>query len=82
MTITSVRETAVGIDLRFTRPFKSASKIVFVLAPIGTGTHVVWRMRTARTRMSAVTGLFFNAEKMIGPDLERGLAALRRVAGR
>jgi hypothetical protein len=80
MTITSVSDTAVRIDLAFTRPFRSTSEIVFVLAPAGAGTHLVWRMRTARTKASAVTRLFFNAEKMIGPDLERGLAGLERIA--
>jgi hypothetical protein len=79
MSITKVTGESVGIDLTFTRPFKSASLTDFTLNPDGDGTHIVWRMRTPRTLGMRVAGLFMNMEKLIGGDFEKGLAGLKAV---
>jgi hypothetical protein len=76
MRIDAVRPDGVDIDLEFTRPFRSRNALHFVLAPEDGGTRVVWRMETPRTFWSR----FFNMEKLIGPDFERGLKQLRQVA--
>ena len=80
MELTALGDAAVAIDLLFTRPFKSASTIDFSLEADGGGTRVVWRMSTPKTVVSRIMGLFMNMEKLIGPDLERGLANLKREA--
>ncbi len=70
---------AVDIDLLFTKPFKSASAIQFGLRPTDRGTQVVWQMRMTKTLMTRVASVFLNMEKVVGPDLERGLANLKRL---
>jgi hypothetical protein len=76
MRIDDVQDDGVGIDLAFTRPFRSTSRIRFVLEPQGDGTRVIWRMESPTTFFSR----FFNVEKLIGPDFEKGLRQLKRVA--
>lgn len=79
MRITSVTPQAIDIDVDFRKPFKSASKVTFVIAPYGSGTHVVWRMRTPRTVAMRLFGLLMNLDKSIGGDLARGLDRLQAV---
>lgn len=80
MTIASVRGSAVVIHISFARPFKSTARSIFTLTATEKGTHLVWRMRFPRTRLSPIVGLLFNREKLIGKDLASGLAALAKVA--
>lgn len=80
MEITAVTDDLVDIDVTFTRPFKSASKVRFTLVPDGPGTRVVWQMRTPKNLGMRIAGLFMNMDKAIGADLEKGLAALREQA--
>mgnify|MGYP000849006270 FL=1 len=80
MQITDASDRSVDIDLAFTRPFKSQSKVRFDLAPSDAGTTVVWSMRTPRTLMTRVFGVFMNLERVIGRDLEKGLAQLQEAA--
>lgn len=80
MTISSVSDRAVIIDISFTRPFTSASRCIFTLTGTDAGTHLVWRMRTRRNRLSPLVAVLFNADKRIGPDLELGLAGLAKAA--
>lgn len=80
MEITSVTPQAVDIDVNFTKPFKSAAKTTFVLAPAGSGTRIIWRMRNPQTPLMRIFGIFMNWDKAIGGDLERGLADLKAAA--
>jgi hypothetical protein len=80
MEITSVTNSTVVVDLRFTKPFKSTNTVTFVLNPAAAGTHLVWRMRSTLTPTMRVFGLVMKMDKMIGGDLEKGLTSLGRVA--
>lgn len=80
MQITDVTDTSVDIDLAFTRPFKSQSKVRFDLAPADAGTAVTWALRSPRTLMTRVFGVFVNMDKVLGKDLEKGLAQLQEAA--
>ncbi|WP_314148375.1 SRPBCC family protein [uncultured Leifsonia sp.] len=77
MRVTAVDPDGVGIALRFTRPFRSASDIRFVLEQEGTdATRVIWRMESPKTFFSR----FFNLDTLVGPDFEKGLRQLKQVA--
>lgn len=76
MRVTAVDPDGVSIDLRFTRPFRSTSDIRFVLDREGDATRVVWRMESPKTFVSR----FFNLDKLVGPDFEKGLRQLKQVA--
>ena len=76
MTITAVDPDGVGVQLDFTRPFRSENAVRFVLDREGDATRVIWRMESPKTFFSR----FFNLDKLIGPDFERGLRKLKQVA--
>jgi hypothetical protein len=80
MEIVDAESSSVGIDLRFLKPFKSRSNMVFELQPDGHGTLVTWRLVGPNTAMTRVMGLFTSMDKMIGPDFEKGLARLKADA--
>ncbi len=79
MEIVESTPEAVGVDLRFLKPFKATNLIRFDLTPSGEGTTVVWTMTGERgTLMSLMGRLFF--DKAIGKDFDKGLAQLKAAA--
>jgi len=48
----------------------------------GTGTRVTWTMHGNLDFMGKAVGLVNDWDKMIGPDFERGLEALKPVVAR
>jgi hypothetical protein len=77
MTITAVEPTGIEIDLDFTRPFKSASKATFGFTSDANVTTVVWQIDTPKTLMTRLFSFVMNLDKVVGPDLEKGLANLK-----
>jgi hypothetical protein len=71
------RPATVGVDVVFEKPFPSRSRSTFTLQPDGGTTEVTWTMTGTKTLMSKVMGIFVSMDKLIGPDVERGLAKLR-----
>jgi hypothetical protein len=69
---------AVGIDLRFTRPFPARNTTEFRLKPEGRSTEVTWVMQGAQPYPMRLMTMFYSMEKLIGPDFEKGLASLKR----
>lgn len=81
MGITDATEASeVKIDLEFLKPFKASNKTVFSLEPSGDGTTVTWAMTGNKTLMTRVMGIFKSMDAMVGPDFEKGLARLKKVA--
>jgi hypothetical protein len=81
MTITDARPGMdVVIRLEFIRPWASVNTTTFAFAPDGAGSTVTWTMAGQNTFMGKAMSLFVDMDRMIGPDFEKGLAALRGVA--
>ena len=70
----------VEIDLRFEKPFKSHNTTTFLLAGAGDRTEVTWRMTGPRPLPLRLTQRFFDMDKLIGKDFERGLERMALVA--
>jgi hypothetical protein len=70
---------SLDIKLDFTRPMKAHNTIAFKLDAKDGGTQVTWIMLGASNLMSKVMGLFFNMDKLVGGDFEKGLANLKAV---
>jgi hypothetical protein len=79
MEVSRITPTEIGIDLAFTAPFKSTSKVAYRLTETGATTEVVWSMTTPQNLMAKVMGFFINMDKMLGRDFEKGLAQLKTV---
>jgi uncharacterized protein YndB with AHSA1/START domain len=70
----------IEIALRFLKPFKSSNTTTFELVGSDGATHVTWRMVGPKTFMTRVMGIFSSMDKMVGPDVEKGLARLAKAA--
>jgi hypothetical protein len=70
----------VVVDLRFLKPFKSTNVTRFDLVPHDGGTELTWTMTGPTTLVTRIMGVFKSMDAMIGPDFERGLAALKGAA--
>lgn len=83
MTISQSQPPAsLVMSAEFIKPFKANNTCSFTLAPDGPGTRVIWAMDGRENFMGKAMGLLMSADKMIGPDFERGLANLRALAER
>ena len=70
----------LGIDLQFIEPFASRNTTTFTFAPEGAGTRVAWIMEGPANFMTKVMTTVKSMDAMVGPDFEKGLAALKGVA--
>lgn len=70
----------VGIQLQFEEPMKSTATFALALADSPTGTLVTWSMDGNHNFIGKAFGLFMDMDKMLGADLEKGLARLKAVA--
>ena len=70
----------VSLKLDFIKPFKANNITDFELSPQDGGTRVNWAMHGPLNLMQRVMHIFFNMEKMVGPDFERGLANMKELA--
>jgi carbon monoxide dehydrogenase subunit G len=70
----------VGIRLEFIKPMASVNKTEFTFKPDGSGTKVDWVMTGPLDFMGKGMDLFVGMDRMIGPDFEKGLAAMRHEA--
>lgn len=80
MEITRATDRHVDIDLTFTRPFSSRNVTSFHLDPREDHTRVTWSMRGEQTLLLRLFSVVKSMDAMLGPEFERGLAALAREA--
>lgn len=76
----AVSPSALDIDLEFFSPMEAHHKAEFRLTPEGEATHVTWAMYGTQTYAGKLISVFMSMEKMVGPDFEAGLSALKAVA--
>lgn len=76
----SVPGRKVAIRLEFEKPMKSTSRCALTLAAAPGGTSVTWAMEGRHIFIGKVMGLFMNMDRMLGADLEKGLARLKSAA--
>jgi uncharacterized protein YndB with AHSA1/START domain len=74
--------TKVALDLDFIRPMETRNKVEFTLQPGATGTRVTWALSGPVPYVAKIMHLFFNMDKMVGGDFEKGLADLKTAAER
>ena len=81
MRITESRPAqSVSIRLEFIKPFASVNRTDFSFKPDGAGTQVDWVTTGPLDFMGKGMDLFVGMDRMMGPDFEKGLAAMRREA--
>lgn len=78
----SVPGQKVGMQLEFVKPMKSTASVALTIAGTPTGSIVTWSMDGNHNFLGKAMGLFMNMDKMLGADIEKGLARLKTVAER
>ena len=76
----SVPGQKVGVKLEFVAPMKSTATFTLTLADTPTGSRVTWSMEGNHNFLGKAFGLFMDMDKMLGSDLEKGLARLKTAA--
>ena len=76
----SVPNQKVVVKLEFEKPMKSTSISTLTLAATSTGSTATWSMDGKHNFVGKALGVFMNMDKMLGTDVEKGLARLKVVA--
>jgi hypothetical protein len=81
MTLVESRpDKLVKIRTDFTEPFEGTSNTQFAFTPDGEETSVTWSMDAHQTFLEKAMCLVMNGKKMVGDQMEKGLANLKSVA--
>ena len=70
----------VLINLEFTRPMSATNLTEFTFKPQDQGTLVTWTMSGTNNFAAKAFHLVMDMEKLLGPDFEKGLAAMKVAA--
>jgi hypothetical protein len=81
MTLTESHPTdLVKVKVEFVKPFEGTNTTEFTFKPQGDQTAVTWSMAGHNNFVAKALCLFMNMDRMIGRDMENGLAQLKSVA--
>jgi hypothetical protein len=80
MTLTESRPAElVRIKVDFVKPFAGTSTSQFAFKPEGNQTAVTWSTSGQHNFISKAICMFMNMDKMLGGEMERGLAQMKSV---
>jgi len=77
--VLSKPDERIQIRLDFKRPMEATNDTEFLFKPDGEKTLVTWNMSGKKNFVSKAFCLFFNMDKMVGADFEKGLASLKAI---
>lgn len=81
MTIVDSRPAElVDIRVAFTKPFENTSSSKFEFQPKDNQTAVTWTMNGKQNFLEKAMCIIFNGQKMLGGEMEKGLASLKAVS--
>jgi hypothetical protein len=78
--VESKPDESVKLKVDFVKPFEGTSNSEFGFKPEGDKTAVTWTMTAHHNFLEKAMCLVMNGKKMIGGDMEKGLAQLKSVA--
>jgi carbon monoxide dehydrogenase subunit G len=70
----------VKVKVDFVRPFEGTNSSEFQFKPEGDQTAVTWTMSGEQNSVAKAFCLVMNGQKMMGDDMEKGLAQMKSVA--
>lgn len=80
MTIEQSDPGRIQIKLEFLKPFPATNTATFTFAKTANGTKTTWAMDGRNNFVGKAFHLVIGLDKMIGPDFERGLVAMKTTA--
>jgi hypothetical protein len=69
----------VRFKLEFFKPFAATNSAEFAFKEEGGRTAVTWTMRGQNSFIGKAMCLFFDMDKMVGGDFEKGLAGIKQI---
>jgi hypothetical protein len=72
----------VKVKVDFVKPFEGTNTSEFQFKPKGDQTAVAWTMSGEHNFVGKAFCLLMNGQKMMGDDMEKGLAQMKSVAER
>lgn len=69
----------IGIDLDFIAPMEAKNKTDFTFKANGDKTDVTWTMVGKKNFVTKIFGVFFDMDKLIGADFEKGLVQMKPI---
>ncbi len=83
MTMTgALKDQVVVIKLDFVKPWEQTADVRFDFEPVPDGTRVTWVMSGKYDFVGKLFAVFMDMDRTVGPDLEKGLAALKQLGER
>jgi uncharacterized protein YndB with AHSA1/START domain len=83
MTITDSKPNErIATRTDFIKPFEGSSDAEFIFSGTGDRTNVIWTMTGRHTFISKAICLVMSMERTVGPEFEKGLAALKEESER
>lgn len=70
----------LDMRLQMFKPFKADNLVEFRLVPEGAGTRVSWAMSGQQPLLAKAMTMFFDCDRMVGGQFEKGLAKLKAQA--
>jgi hypothetical protein len=70
----------VDLKVDFTKPFENTSSSKFEFKPEANQTLVTWSMGSKQNFIEKAMCIVFNGKKMVGDEMDKGLAKLKTVA--
>jgi hypothetical protein len=80
MIVDSRPNELVEMNLEMVRPMKAVNSVEFTFKPEGDQTKVTWEMTGHNSFVSKAFSLFFNMDKMVGGEFEKGLLDMKVMA--
>jgi hypothetical protein len=81
LTVTATKANQeIEMRLEMLAPMQATNRVLFTLAPAGSGTEVTWRMEGTNGFVGKAIALFMDMDRMVGGPFEQGLASLATVA--
>lgn len=72
----------IAMRLLMTKPMKADNQVEFNFVPQGDATNVTWSMSGPQPYLGKLMSVFINCDKMVGKQIEQGLASLKTIAER
>ena len=78
--VDSTPSSNIQMKLDMLSPMEAHNRVDFTVQPKGDATEVTWAMNGESSYISKVMSLYFNMDKIVGGEFEKGLADMKALA--
>ena len=78
----AVAPSKVEMRLDMARPMTASNRVTLSVVPVGDASDVTWSMSGERPLLIKIMSLFFESDKMMATEFDKGLNGLKEIAER